>query len=159
MALGYPLINGFRHAWSSVEFRIASNLALGITKVDYADNTDRTEVRATGSRVVGFTQGNASAVGSFTMLLEEFNGILVPSLLELAPTVKAAFFDIIVSYDESGSGLSTIVDTIEGCVIKNVKIGTTEAGNTDPSLREIELNVMRVLWNGIDFNPPQPLAI
>lgn len=158
MSVGYPLINGVRHSWASVEIKIAGNTILGITKVDYSDKLDPGKVRGAGARVIAFTTGTADTAGSFTILLEEFNQ-MIASLQTINPRWKLAMFDTIITYAEEDSGLTTIVDTLQGCRISETKIGTTEAGNSDPSLRECTIEFLDLLWNGQSSLPEQPVVI
>lgn len=152
----YPLVNGVRHDWSSVELVVANYRQLGITKIDYSDKLTGAPVRGAGPKIIGFTTGIQENTGSFTILLEEFQN-LVTNLQIINPAWKLAYFDIVVSY--SAAGLSTVVDTIVGCRVDEVKIGTTDSGSTDPTTRDLTLLVTDILWNGVSGNPQQPLAI
>lgn len=155
MAVRYPLINGVRHSWAEVEIRVLNSIILGCTKIDYSDKLDPVAVRGAGSNIIAWTVGMQETSGSITLLLEEFN-TLVNELSRINTAWKLSTFDIIVSYDGSGSGLSTIVDTIQGCRISEPKIGTTESGSADPMTRECSLFHMGVLWNGKLGSPAQP---
>lgn len=149
----YPLINGLRHDWSSIEIRVATNIILGITKIDYSDKLTGAAVRGAGPKIIGWTTGNQENSGSFTILLEEFQA-LISTLQDINPAFKLAFFDIVISY--SSPGLTTVVDSLLGCRIDEVKVGTTDSGSTDPSTRDLTLLVTDVLWNGVSGNPLQP---
>ncbi len=157
MALRYPLINGVRHSWAEVEIRVNNQIILGCTKIDYSDKLDPVAVRGAGPNIIAFTMGMQETSGSITLLLEEFN-VLVESLQEINTAWKVVQFPIIVTYDGSGIGLSTIQDTIIGARISEVKVGTTEAGSADPMTRECSLFHMGVQWNGALGSPPFPSA-
>lgn len=157
MSVQYPLINGVRHSWSSIEIKVRNQVIMGITKIDYSDKLTGAAVRGAGPRIIGWTRGIQENSGSFTILLEEFN-TLIQALALINPAWKEVFFDIVVSYEESRTGLSTIVDTLRGCRIDEVKVGTTEASSTDPTTRDLTLLVTSILWNGLDGVKAQPLA-
>lgn len=149
----YPLINGQRHSWASAEFRVDGDIVLGITEINYKDKLDPGTVYGAGPRPIAFTLGQASFEGDVTILLEEFNTLVT----KLGPGWKAAQFDIVVSYDESGSGLSTIVDTLKGCRITDTEAGAS-SGSTDGLTRKLPLKMLDILWNGVSAIPAQPLA-
>ncbi len=155
MSVSYPLINGVRHSWAEIEIRVANQIVLGITKIDYTDKMDPVAVRGAGPNIIAFTNGMQETGGAMTILLEEFN-TLVNALSDIATAWKLVPFNIITTYDGSQSGLSTIVDTVIGCRISEVKPGTTEAGSADPITRELSLFHMGVLWNGKLGSPPTP---
>ncbi len=149
----YPLINGLRHDWSSIEIRVATNIILGITKIDYSDKLTGSPVRGAGPKIIGWTTGIQENSGSFSILLEEFQA-LQTALQSINPVFKLAFFDIVVSY--SSPGLTTVADSLLACRIDEVKVGTTDSGSVDPSTRDLTLLVTDILWNGISGNPAQP---
>lgn len=157
----YPLINGVWHSWAEVEIKFAGNTILGITKVDYSDKLSGAPVRGAGPLIIGYTTGNQEVSGSFTLLLESFQQ-LINLLAEQRPTDSAwklVPFDISVSYDGSASGLSVVTDTIKACRIEEVKVGTTEAGSTDPMTRECTILHQGVIWGNVSTgNPLQPRA-
>ncbi len=149
----YPLTNGVRHSWASVEIRVSDDIVLGITEINYKDKLDPGIVKGAGVRPIAFTLGSAEFEGDMTILLEEFNTLVT----KLGPGWKAVQFDIIVSYDESGSGLSTIVDTIKGCRITDTEAGATSS-NTDGTTRKMPFKCLDILWNGVSSIPDQPAA-
>lgn len=151
MAVSYPQINGVRHAWSSVELRVDGDIILGITEIDYKASLDPGEVRGAGSAPIAFTLGNSSFEGSLTILLQEFNTLV--SKLGAGWMGKA--IEIIVSYDESGSGLSTIVDTIQGVRLTSVE-NSLSASSTDPTVRKLPFKALNILYNGQAATPQAP---
>lgn len=155
MALRYPLINGQRHSWAEVEIRVANSIILGVTKIDYSDKLDPALVRGAGPNIIAHTVGIQETSGSITLLLEEFN-VLVEELQKINSAWKLAQFPIIVTYDNSGSGLSVVQDTIIGCRISEVKVGTTEAGSADAITRECSLFHLGVQWGGKLGSPAFP---
>lgn len=158
MAVAYPLINGCRHSWSSIEFRANNNVILGITEINYTTKLEPTVVRAAGALPIGLTLGNADFDGDFSLLLEEFNQLM----LTLGPGAMAVPFDIVVSYDATlgnvlDGGLSVIVDTLQGCRITNIE-ASNSGGSTDPSVRKCTIKPTLILLNGVALTPEQPTA-
>lgn len=153
MSAPYPLINGVRHSWASVEIKLDDDIVLGITEINYKDSLDPTAVYGAGPRPIAFTLGRAEFDGDFSILLEEFNTLIT----KLGAGWKARQFDIIVTHDESGSGLSTIVDTIKGCRITSTENGSSSA-NSDANVRKLPFKCLDILWNGLSSLPNQATA-
>lgn len=151
MATPYPLIQGVRHSWASLEIRVAGNIILGLTELNYSPTLDPAVVIGAGSLPIGHTVGRMEYEGDFSILLEEFNALQ----LQLGPNWMTKPFDIIASYDESGSGLSTIVDTLGGCRITKVEAGAS-ADSTDPIVRKCTIKYLSLLLNGVNPGPNQP---
>ncbi len=150
-AIPYPLINGVRHSWSSIECRLNGNIILGVTEVNYSPTLEPGVVRGAGPRPIGHTLGQVEYEGDFTLLLEEFNALVTA----LGAGWMTRPFDVVVTYDESGSGLSTIVDTLGSCRITKVE-ASNSADSTDASTRKCTLKFLSLLLNGVDPMPVQP---
>lgn len=150
-AIPYPLVNGQRHSWSSLEIRVAGNIILGLTELNYSPTLEPGVVIGAGSLPIGMTVGRAEYEGDFSILLEEFNSLQ----LQLGPAWMTKPFDIIASYDESGSGLSTVVDTLGGCRITKVE-SSASADSTDPIVRKCTIKYLTLLMNGVSPMPNQP---
>lgn len=151
MSVSYPMVNGKRHSWASVELRVDSDIILGITEIDYKASLDPGEVRGAGSAPIAFTMGNSSFEGSFSILLEEFNTLVS----KLGAGWMGNAIEIIVSYDESGSGLTTIVDTIQGVRMTSVE-NSLSASSTDPTVRKLPFKALNILYNGQAATPQAP---
>lgn len=149
--VSYPMVNGKRHSWASVELRVNSDIILGITEIDYKASLDPGEVRGAGSAPIAFTMGNSSFEGSFSILLEEFNALVS----KLGAGWMGNAIEIIVSYDESGSGLTTIVDTIQGVRMTSVE-NSLSASSTDPTVRKLPFKALNILYNGQAATPQAP---
>jgi hypothetical protein len=151
MSTPYPLTNGVRHSWASVEIKLGDDIILGITEINYKDTLDPGIVKGAGPRPIAFTLGSYEADGDFTILLEEFNTLIQ----KLGAGWKSVQFEIIVTYDESGSGLSTIVDTLKGCRITSTE-GNNSSANADATVRKLPIKCLDILWNGVSSVPAQP---
>lgn len=143
----YPLVNGTRHSWASIEAKANNALIVGFQEINYSDKLEPTKVYGTAPDPIGRTVGEYLAEGSFVLLLAEFYVLIAA----LGQGYKQVVFPITVSY--SADGLDTITDEIVGVRITNVE--AANARGTDPSLRKCTVDIMKVLWNGFDslLNP------
>jgi hypothetical protein len=158
MPVAFPMINGVRHSWSSVEIRLDNGIVLGITEINYSPKLEPGIVRGAGALPIAFTLGNAEYDGDFTILLEEFNSLMT----QLGPGAMTVSFDIVVSYDATlgnvtEGGLSVIVDTLKGCRITSIEHGAS-SGSTDAIVRKCTVKPMSMLLNGVSPMPDQPTA-
>lgn len=138
----YPLINGVRHDWSSIELKIGVQIFKGFTEVKYQDSLKGAWVYGNHPQPIGQTRGVYEASGSMTLILAEANEFLKA----LGKGFKEKFFNLSVSYSESW--YETITDEIIGC-----KITDTEGGGSqgpDGLVRTFPMTVQKVLWNGLD---------
>lgn len=158
MSVSYPLINGVRHSYSSVEVRINNQVFLGCTEINYSPKLEPSVVRGAGSLPIALTLGNADYEGDFSLLLEEFNQMLIA----LGDGAMAIAFDIVINYDPTlggvpDGGLSVVTDTLQGCRITAIE-ASNSSGSTDATVRKCTIKPMGVLLNGIRVTPEQPTA-
>jgi len=145
----YPLINGFRHSWASVEFQ-ANNLTFGgITAINYEALLDGQPVRGAGPLVIGHTVGQASWTGDFEMLLDEWNTFQ----FSLGNGFMQTYFNIRVTYAAPGD--TTIVDTLSGCRVKSLG-ASAQASSGDALVRKVPLLITSGNFNGVSPFPNQP---
>lgn len=149
MAVSYPMINGKRHSWASIELRTDGDIILGFTEIDYKASLDPGEVRGAGSAPIAFTMGNSSFEGSVSFLLEEFNSLVSSK----GAGWMGASFEIIVSYSEDG--LTTIVDTIQGVRFTSVE-NSASSSSTDAVVRKLPFKALNILYNGQAATPQAP---
>ena len=141
--LFYPLINGRRYDWSTIEAKIAGSLlGLGLKEIDYAPKLEPGEVRGAGASVIGRTRGLASYKASMTLLKEEFN-LFIGSL---GPGYGEEPWDLSVSYADD-LGPLTATDTLIGCRI--VEPSQSQSQTSEGLVVKVELSVMRILLNGL----------
>lgn len=148
MAIAYPLINGSRHSWASIELRCAGSVVQGGTEINYSPSLEPTFVFGAGAEPIGRTLGQAGYEGDVTLLLEEFNELVE----RLGDNWMTVAFDIVVSHDASGAGLSVIQDTLIGCRITKVE-NSSSSSSTEPTTRKCTLSIMRIKMNGVDPGP------
>jgi hypothetical protein len=138
----YPLVNGVRHSFASIELKVAGQLFVGFKEINYSRTRTRAEVRGNHPDPLGKTIGENVYTADATFFLAEFN--LLVALLGAG--YGDSFFTITVTY--SANGFDTIQDVITGATID-----TTEASNAqgpDPTARKVDLKPLKILFNGLD---------
>ena len=139
----YPLINGRRFEWASVEFRIAGAQQKGLVDVSYGASLDPQQVYGASSRKpIGRTGGIAKFEASLTFLKEEGAAFIAG----LGPKYGLTSFDIVISYAE---GAVVTTDTILGARLK--KDDNAHKQSADALTTKLDLDVMDVLHNGMSI--------
>lgn len=156
MSIQYPLTNGFRHAWSSIEIRLAGDITLGCTEINYSVKTDRGYVRGAGALPLGQTLGNFTFEADLSILESEFDQVMQL----LGEQAMTQFWDIVVSYDAGiglidASPLAVIQDTIVQATITEIS-GSQSSGSSDAIVRKLTLMPSGILWNGVSLTPDIP---
>lgn len=156
MAIQYPLVRGFRHSWSSVEFRLAGDVTLGCTEINYSIKTDRSYVRGAGAIPLGQTLGNFTFEADLSILVAEFDQFMTL----LGPQAMTQFWDIVVSYDAgiglaNGSPLAVVQDTIQQATITEISAAVS-SGSSDGLVRKLTLMPSGLLLNGVAATPDIP---
>lgn len=148
--LSYPLVNGNRHAWASVEIKLAG-LIFYCTAINYARKRNREMVRLNHPDPVGKTIGENDYTGDCEMLVAEYNAFQAALIAQAsAQGLNGGYGDIrfpaIVTYTENG--FDTIVDTLIGCTMDS----TDAAGAQGPNAikRKFDLSPLKILFNGQD---------
>ena len=113
---------------------------IGLKSINYSDKLEPTKVYGAAAEPIGRTRGAYSAEGSFELYLDEFNSLVAA----LGTGYKLKPLLITVSYSE---GDRTYTDTLEGARIKGVD--ASQAQGADPLVRKCDLDLMRVLWDGV----------
>ncbi len=147
--ISYPMINGNRFDFSSVQFTIAGVTFNGVADVNYKHALKPGELRGTRSKMIGRTRGKYEASGDITLFKSEFQQ-LVTLLGSQGLGYMETSFDIIVTYNELGN--VPVTDTLVGCRITDDSDSGKEGG--DPTQVKLELNIMYMLRNGVS-----PLAL
>lgn len=142
----YPLINGVRFDWSSVEIKAAGRLFDGVKGLDYSQTLEPGKARGNRAQVVGSTRGVLDADGKITLYRLEFDALIA----HLVATgggrgFMEVMFDINASYADINQ--PTTNDVLKGVRIKKHSHTGTEGG--DPLAVECELFVMSVWPNGV----------
>lgn len=169
--LSYPLINGFRKSFVSIEATFFASLAgasaqlgaagaavqvgslninmKGYKNIHFERIKTRGEARGTHPDPLGKTRGTNKYKGTIEMLIEEYS-LLQSQLAAIQLDYGNAFFSFSRTYTENGS--DTIKDTAIGCTLDSTE-GTDDQGD-DPTMRKVELNPLKIYFNGLDDEIP-----
>jgi hypothetical protein len=160
----YPLINGVRHSFSSIEGQFVQAAAVGgqgqsgsaagaamalnfrgYKAINYGRTRSRTFVYGTHPDPIGKTRGKNEYKADLEVLLAEFYQ-LQDALQAIQAGYGDVFFQFIVTYSENG--FDTKTDTIIGCTLDLTE--ASQAEGTDALHRKISLSPLKILINGID---------
>ena len=145
--INYPLVNGARHSFVSIELNLNGLVFPGFAEINYTRTRSRTAVYGNNPDQIGKTRGKNEYKADATVYLAEWNQFQA-QLQAQKPGYGDVFFQITVTYN--AVGFDVITDTLLGCTMD-----TTEASNAegaDPTKRKFELNPIKILYNGIDDN-------
>ena len=153
LPLQFPLINGFRYSWASVEIKLAGQVFYAV-EANYGRKRSRQMVYVNHPDPVGKTVGKNEYTAGISFLLSEFNTFESALVLLSAASGTAAigsgygnvFFDVLVTYNENGADV--IVDTIKGCTLDDVE--RTMSEGVDAVKIKCGLAPMKIYFNGQD---------
>jgi hypothetical protein len=149
----YPDSAGARHSWASIKAIIAGQTFLGIKKCDYDRTRSRSVVMGTHPDPLGKTVGENAYTASIDMYLAEWNqlqALLIGAAIDAGVGYGDFFFDLQIQY--TANGFDTIQDDILGCTLDATK--ASQAQGPDSLVRGIELNPLKILFNGEDDYSP-----
>lgn len=154
--IDYPLINGHRYSFASVEAQFNGLPILGIKSINYSPELIPGKVYGSAPQKIGRTRGKEDSSCDFEMLRLEFEN-LKETLGQQGVGFGETPFDIIVQFAELPSS-PVVTDTIVG-----FRIGKPEASNadgTDASMIKVSGDPMRVLLGGVPIATPfAPIGI
>jgi hypothetical protein len=140
--LQYPLINGLRHDWSSIELLANDQLFTGIKAIDYDNAREVGIVRGFSPDMLAQTRGTNTPSCSFELYLAEFNLFLS----QLGQGWGDQFFTIQVSYAEEG--LDQITDVIIGARL--ISVAANMSQGSDPLTRKCKIQPTKIKFQGFD---------
>jgi hypothetical protein len=141
--LAFPLVQGVRHGYSSIELKMAGQIFIGFKSINYSRTRSRGLVRGNHPDPIGWTRGENEYKGDCEIYLAEWN--LFQELLG-GPGYGDVAFTVLVTYGENG--FDTITDELIGCHMDGTDVGNGQG--TDALARKIELNPLKILFNGKD---------
>lgn len=142
MAVEYPLINGHRYSFSSIELKINGTKYIGVKSINYDDGLKPAQLGGTTPLMIGRTRGKYEAKGDVEFYRIEAQAILD----ELDDGFYEVPFDIVVQYSEDDDQPVT-TDNLVG-----VRLESTAASNSDgpdASTLKFGLNIIvPIKWGG-----------
>lgn len=138
----FPLINGSRFDFSSVEVKVGPLVFLGIKELTYKHTLDPGMMRGTRAMVAGYTRGKYEAEGSITFYKSEYQLFIVT----LGPGYLEKFFPIVAHYSEAPA-LPIVTDFLNGCRLKSAENSHSEG--EDALVVKCDLLVSSLLEGGV----------
>ena len=139
----YPLINGNKYDWSSVEIDIGeAGIFTGVKEISFTHSLEPGVVRGTRAEMIGRTRGEYTAEGSMVVYAEEYSEIITA----LGDGYMEASFSITITY--SDTNVPVQVNRLIGCRITNVEGGGSQG--TDPLEVSLDLSIFRVETGGLN---------
>lgn len=135
-------INGKYYSWSSIRFTFLGRLVNTVSGIKYEEVDEIKDVKAVGTKKIGYTQDNTTTEGSITLLAETLDDLqrsLPPGkrIQDIAP------FDITVSYiDDVGILVTHVLQGVK--LTKNSREGSS--GSADAITVEIPLFISDINW-------------
>jgi hypothetical protein len=135
-----PFINGKSYEHADVEMIILGTPMIGLKSVDYGEESETTEVFATGKFATSWTNGAVKATAKVTLLMEDALNIIAA-----APNgrlYEIPRFDIIVTFTDVD--LIPVTHTIKNCKFKNQNIKSTQG--SDALEVELDISCSNIKW-------------
>jgi len=140
--IAYPLINGLRHDWSSVEPSLNGQILQGIKSINYTWTREVAYVRGISPDPIGQTRGTNDFTCDCEVYLAEWN--LFQN--QLGDGFGDAFFSINVSYAENG--FDQISDLLVGCRL--IGVDASQSQSSDPITRKLTFKPTKIYYQGFD---------
>lgn len=152
MAVSYPLINGVRWDYSSIEFELdAMKRVFGVKEISYSDQLEPGLVYGAHPQPLGRTRGVYSAEGSFSIYREEYGDFMAflsslqPPPLNASGTsgtlgVFETPFTVTLNFGEQGQQQHT--DKLVACRVK--KRDKSFSQSADPLVVKVDLSILRI---------------
>ena len=153
MAIAYPLVNGNRYDFSSIEVNVNGVMFKGIKSINYNDKLTPGAVYGTNAMKIGRTRGVYEASASIEVFKEDWF-ILAPAIASLPPFgLGEASFLVTVMYAELLAPV--VVDVLGGCRITEVDDSHSQGG--DALVIKATIDPMWISRNGVFLVSPPAL--
>lgn len=139
----YPLINGVRFDFSSVEIAIGALVFNGIKEVTYKHTLDPGMMRGARAAVMGRTRGKYDPEASITFYKSEYQDFI----RALGPNYMLAEWTAVVNYQELPA-LQIVTDTLVQCRLKSAENSHSEG--EDALVVKCDLTLLKILESGLD---------
>ena len=166
--LQYPLINGVKHDFSSIELQLAGQIFVGFRSINYNRTRTRTMVYGNSPDPIAKTEGVNAYTADCEVYLAEWNylqGLLINAASQAGIPNGASpgsgygdvLFQIVVTY--SSLGFDTITDVLNACSLDSMEV--SQAQGPDALVRKFTLNPLKILFGNEDDlgtalqSPPQ----
>jgi len=140
----FPLINGVKYDYSSVEILIGGVRFQGVKSIDYSAQLEPGMAYGTSAQPAGRTRRQYSAEGSIEIYKADYADLLT-LLTAGGQGYMEQSFPIIVTYGEELPAI-LMTDVLQGCRLKKNAHAGSEG--SDPLVVKCDLSVMYLLENG-----------
>lgn len=139
--MNYPLVNGHRYSFASIEATINGKVYVGFKAISYDAANEPGVFRGTASQDLGTTRGKFNVKGSITMGREEFDNLIAG----LGDGFMQKRFPITVGYADEGSPVKT--DSLSSVRITNV--GNDHSEGNEALMVKLDLYIGMVKYGGV----------
>lgn len=147
----FPLINGARFDFSSVEVKVGALVYRGVKEITYKWTLDPGMMRGTRAMVAGYSRGKYDVEGSITFFKSEYQLFIAT----LGPGYAEKYFPIVVHHSEAPA-LPIVTDFLNGCRLKSAENSLSEG--EDVLVVKCDLLITSLLEGGLPaLNPAQML--
>lgn len=147
----YPLTDGNRHSWNSLEAKFAGKIFLGFTDLTFSRKRSRVKVYGAHPNPLGKTRGSNEFTLKAKLLLAEF--VYLTDEVLGGKGYADKYFEVSGTYTESG--FDTIRYQFIGCTLDEEQVSNTRGD--DATEVEIDLSPLSYLKNGKpDLDLPMP---
>jgi hypothetical protein len=136
----YPLINGKRYSFASIELNFNGLIFLGFKEISYSDDLEPGEIRGTHPQMLARTIGDYKAEASASMYMEEYNTLIA----SMGDGFMEQPFDVNATYADDGQ--PTVTDRVVGCRIKKNEYSHSQG--TDGLIVKVDLHPFYVIHAG-----------
>jgi hypothetical protein len=144
-SIAYPLINGHRYAYQSIEVRMNGSPipTPGLKSINWSEELEAGDVYGTTPHKIGRTRGKHNAMCDFEMYLLEWENFKA-TLGALGVGYGETPFDYVVSFADLGA--PTLTYTIAGNRVTKTEFSNAEG--TEATVVKVTCNTMLIISPG-----------
>lgn len=151
-SVAYPLVNGHRYSFASIEAIFGGFPTIGFTEINYKPSLKGTLCYGSAPQPIGETRGKLELSVDWTMYRHEFE-LFKQGFPALGVGFGEYRFDIIVQYAELL--MPVITDTIVGVRVQEPDLSNRDG--TDPSMVKLTGSCLNILLNGVPLAVPDKI--
>jgi hypothetical protein len=146
--VAYPLIQGVRHDWTSLDFKVDTTSYFGLKSLDWSDGLEPGDVYGVGAQKQGRTRGVYSADAGMEFYFADAIALEQQLIGKGQGGLYEVSFNISVNVQSEG-GMPPWTVAIRGARITKRTPSGVAAGGSDPLAYKYDLNVMNVMQNKV----------
>ena len=142
--VAYPLINGVRYDYSSIEIKFNGNTYRGVKEVAYNETLEPSKVYGTSAEILGATRGVYDCSGSVTMYKSDARALREALVGAGQNGWGEKAFDIVVTFSANGEAVQT--DQLIGVRLKGRDASHSQG--PDALEEKYDLHIMKIISDG-----------